>query len=140
MAQTVLQPNLPAAATPSSSTIPKFEQLPESKYECENIPCSPVRSLMVNCLWSFAVDWADLVTLDLSQFDTSGGKQRLAEQLKDAVHRVGKRIYRSSIKIRLTRTMMKAFSTLSISALLRTKLITNLQSVERYSSFPRRKN
>ena len=33
--------------------------------------------------------WADLVTLDLSQFDVPGGKQKLAEQLKDAVHNVG---------------------------------------------------
>ena len=36
------------------------------------------------------VDWADLVTLDLSQFDLPGGKQKLANQLKDAVHKVGK--------------------------------------------------
>jgi hypothetical protein len=35
------------------------------------------------------VDWADLVTLDLSQFDTLGGKQRLADQLNNAVHKVG---------------------------------------------------
>lgn len=35
------------------------------------------------------VDWADLVTLDLSQFDLPGGKQRLAHQLRDAVHNVG---------------------------------------------------
>lgn len=37
----------------------------------------------------FLVDWADLVTLDLSLFDTPDGKQKLAEQLKDAVHRIG---------------------------------------------------
>lgn len=36
-----------------------------------------------------AVDWADLVTLDLSQYDLPGGKQKLASQLQDAVHRVG---------------------------------------------------
>jgi hypothetical protein len=35
------------------------------------------------------VDWADLVTLDLSQFDVPGGKERLANQLRDAVHNVG---------------------------------------------------
>ncbi|KAK4550495.1 hypothetical protein LTR36_000074 [Oleoguttula mirabilis] len=33
--------------------------------------------------------WADLVTLDLSQFDAPGGKQKLANQLRDAVHNVG---------------------------------------------------
>lgn len=38
---------------------------------------------------SLSVDWADLVTLDLSQFDVPGGKQRLAEQLDNAVHKVG---------------------------------------------------
>lgn len=37
----------------------------------------------------YQLDWADLVTLDLSQFDSPGGKQRLANQLKDAVHNVG---------------------------------------------------
>jgi hypothetical protein len=35
------------------------------------------------------VDWADLVTLDLSKFDAPGGKQQLAEQLSDAVNRIG---------------------------------------------------
>jgi len=37
----------------------------------------------------YAVDWADLVTLDLGQYDAPGGKQRLAAQLRDAVHHVG---------------------------------------------------
>jgi hypothetical protein len=35
------------------------------------------------------VDWADLVTLDLSQFDAHGGKERLAKQLDHAVNKVG---------------------------------------------------
>ena len=35
------------------------------------------------------MDWADLVTLDLSLFDIPDGKQKLAEQLRDAVHNVG---------------------------------------------------
>lgn len=35
------------------------------------------------------VDWAEFVTLDLSQFDTPGGKQKLASQLRDAVHQIG---------------------------------------------------
>lgn len=35
------------------------------------------------------MDWAELVTLDLSQFDVPGAKQRLANQLRDAVHQVG---------------------------------------------------
>lgn len=36
------------------------------------------------------VDWADLATLDLSQYDTPGGKQKLAAQLFDAIQNVGK--------------------------------------------------
>jgi isopenicillin N synthase-like dioxygenase len=35
------------------------------------------------------VDWADLVTLDLSVFDTPGGKQKLAAQLFDAINKIG---------------------------------------------------
>ncbi|EPS37614.1 hypothetical protein H072_8640 [Dactylellina haptotyla CBS 200.50] len=35
------------------------------------------------------VKYADLVTIDLSEYDTPGGPQRLAAQLKDAVHEVG---------------------------------------------------
>lgn len=39
---------------------------------------------------ALTVDWAELITLDLSQFDVPGGKQKLANQLKDAVHNVGR--------------------------------------------------
>ena len=39
-----------------------------------------------------AVDWADLVTLDFAQYDLPGGKEKLAEQLKDAVHKIGRLI------------------------------------------------
>ncbi|KAK4903786.1 hypothetical protein LTR66_017977, partial [Elasticomyces elasticus] len=35
------------------------------------------------------LDWADLVTLDLEDFDRKGGKQELAEQLFDAVQSIG---------------------------------------------------
>lgn len=35
------------------------------------------------------MEWADLASLDLSLFDVPGGKQKLANQLKDAVHRIG---------------------------------------------------
>lgn len=35
------------------------------------------------------MDWAELVTLDLSQFDEPGGKQQLAEQLTYAAQHVG---------------------------------------------------
>lgn len=38
---------------------------------------------------SAELDWADLVTLDLSEFDRPGGKERLAAQLTHAIHNVG---------------------------------------------------
>lgn len=38
---------------------------------------------------TFELDWADLVTLDLSKFDQPGGKQHLAQQLKNAVNEIG---------------------------------------------------
>ncbi|KAI0852785.1 Clavaminate synthase-like protein [Daldinia vernicosa] len=48
--------------------IPTYHQVPETKYE---------------------LDWADLVTLDLSQFDQPDGKQKLAAQLFDAIQKIG---------------------------------------------------
>lgn len=63
----------------------KYVHVPVTKHE---------RKLSAQC-WDaiidtdLIVDWADLVTLDLSLFDTPDGKQKLAEQLKDAVHRIG---------------------------------------------------
>ncbi|KDN72349.1 putative 2OG-Fe(II)oxygenase superfamily protein [Colletotrichum sublineola] len=48
--------------------LPKYHQPAETKYE---------------------LDWADFVTLDLSQFDAPGGKEMLAAQLRDAVHQIG---------------------------------------------------
>ncbi|XMA10285.1 hypothetical protein WAI453_003076 [Rhynchosporium graminicola] len=38
---------------------------------------------------SESLPWAELVTLDLSDYTTPGGKQRLASQLSHAVHNVG---------------------------------------------------
>jgi hypothetical protein len=37
---------------------------------------------------SLIVNWADLVTLDLSLFDTAGGKRKLAAQLFDAINKI----------------------------------------------------
>ncbi|KAE8154398.1 hypothetical protein BDV25DRAFT_135834 [Aspergillus avenaceus] len=59
---------LPPADGASSSTLRHYVHVPETKHE---------------------LDWADLVTLDLSQFDQPGGKEKLAAQLKDAVHHIG---------------------------------------------------
>ena len=35
------------------------------------------------------LDWADLVTLDLSKFDRPGGKQELATEFSKAIEEVG---------------------------------------------------
>jgi len=35
------------------------------------------------------VDWAELATLDLSKFDTPGGKEDLAKQLFNAIQQIG---------------------------------------------------
>ncbi|CAG8283267.1 unnamed protein product [Penicillium salamii] len=37
----------------------------------------------------YELDWADLATLDLSQFEVPGGKRRLANQLNEAIHEIG---------------------------------------------------
>lgn len=62
----------------------KYTQVEESKYECKTNKF-PFPKTQLICI----VDWADLVTLDLSKFDQPGGKQQLANQLKDAVHKGG---------------------------------------------------
>jgi isopenicillin N synthase-like dioxygenase len=51
-----------------SATLTPYEQVPETKED---------------------LDWAELVTLDLSQFDKPIGKAKLASQLSHAVHNVG---------------------------------------------------
>jgi len=35
------------------------------------------------------IEWANLVTIDLQEFDSSGGKQNLANQIKDSVRTSG---------------------------------------------------
>lgn len=35
------------------------------------------------------LDWADLSTLDLSKFDSPGGKEELASQLQKAIEQIG---------------------------------------------------
>lgn len=39
---------------------------------------------------NITVDWAELVTIDLSKFDTPGGKEELVKELEYAVTKVGK--------------------------------------------------
>jgi len=53
---------------PSKIEVSPYEQVPETKAD---------------------LDWAELVTLDLSLFNKPGGKEKLAKQLEHAVHHVG---------------------------------------------------
>ncbi|KAK6214136.1 hypothetical protein LQW54_004738 [Pestalotiopsis sp. IQ-011] len=57
-----------AAVSQPASSIPTYNQIPETKYE---------------------LDWAELATLDLSQFDQPGGKEKLAKQLAEAIEKIG---------------------------------------------------
>ncbi|KAL4871338.1 hypothetical protein BDV12DRAFT_206511 [Aspergillus spectabilis] len=62
---TVTQTAPPVSA---GTEIPTYHQVPET---------------------SFDLDWADLSTLDLSQFDQPGGKEQLAKQLFEAIQKIG---------------------------------------------------
>ncbi|KAJ4989925.1 flavonol synthase [Stagonosporopsis vannaccii] len=59
---------MPSAATPEPPTIPKWKR-PEHTTK--------------------QLDWADIKVIDLSRFDSPGGKHKLAEELRDAVHTTG---------------------------------------------------
>ncbi|KAJ5874806.1 uncharacterized protein N7529_003236 [Penicillium soppii] len=52
----------------TASDIPTYDQVPET---------------------TFDLDWADLATLDLSQFEQPGGKHQLAKQLFEAIQKIG---------------------------------------------------
>jgi hypothetical protein len=56
--------NMPSAKYAESPTIPKWKR-PEHTTE--------------------KLDWADIKVIDLSTFEEPGGKQKLAEELRDAV-------------------------------------------------------
>lgn len=43
-----------------------------------------------HCLKNSTVDWAELITLDLSLYEQPGGKEELVKQLDHAVRHVGK--------------------------------------------------
>lgn len=46
------------------------------------------------------MEWADLITLDLSLYDQPGGKEELVKQLEHAVRHVGFFYWRISIPVR----------------------------------------
>ncbi|PVH93696.1 Clavaminate synthase-like protein, partial [Periconia macrospinosa] len=52
----------------ADTALPTYEQIPETTYD---------------------LDWADLATLDLSLFDTPGGKDKLSKKLFDAIQNIG---------------------------------------------------
>lgn len=84
-AQSDVQPTEVPAKTP----LPKYEYPPETKQQCECVR-PLVEEIRSDKLTISEVKYADLVTIDLSQFDLPGGQEKLAQQLKDAVREVGK--------------------------------------------------
>ncbi|KAK7417240.1 hypothetical protein QQX98_004674 [Neonectria punicea] len=58
----------PIAPAHGNAALPAYKQVEETQYK---------------------LDWADLVTLDLSKFDEPGGKATLAKQLFDAIQNIG---------------------------------------------------
>lgn len=65
-------------------TLTPYEQVPVTQEDCQ---CG------IRLTSTFAnipvVDWAELITLDLSQFEKPGGKEELVKQLEHAVRHVG---------------------------------------------------
>ena len=52
------------------------------------------------------VDWADLATLDLSQFDQPGGKKQLANQLFEAIQKIGQMNFQLKFAVLLALTLL----------------------------------
>jgi hypothetical protein len=70
----------------AESALLSYHQVPETKFERtwslnSSDNCATMLTIIVN--------WADLATLDLSIFDTPGGKEKLAKQLFDAIDKIG---------------------------------------------------
>ena len=78
---------------PIGSDIPTYDQLPETSFDCMCLlRCSMCSTAILKAMTNVhipVVDWADLATLDLSQFDQPGGKEQLAKQLFDAIQKIG---------------------------------------------------
>lgn len=59
---------MPSAVSPTPAPLPKWTR-PVKTHE--------------------KLDWAEIKVIDISEFDKPGEKQRLAEELRDAVHKTG---------------------------------------------------
>lgn len=68
-------------------TLTPYEQVPVTKEDCTLKGASHAADVTNK---NMTVDWAELVTLDLSQFEKPGGKEALVKQLEHAVRHVGK--------------------------------------------------
>lgn len=74
-----------------SKYIERYDQVPVTKEDREWC----LISCYFSCCWQLAgglVDWAELITLDLSQYEQPGGKEDLVKQLDHAVRNVGESI------------------------------------------------
>lgn len=68
--------------------IEKYDQVPVTK-EKRELYLWFVHCVLLICACRL-VDWAELITLDLSQYEQLGGKESLVKQLEHAVRHVGK--------------------------------------------------
>ena len=76
----------PVAIQLPSEALPLYKQIPVCWYDALR------NRLHLTILkeTKHDLDWADLATLDLSEFDSPGGKRKLAHQLSDAIQKVGR--------------------------------------------------
>lgn len=77
----LLPPEMPGRINP-------YDEVPVTKEDCLWLVSMQLEYLVFAN--TIVVDWAELVTLDLSLYDQPGGKEELAKQLDHAVRHVGK--------------------------------------------------
>lgn len=70
--------------------IDRYQHTPVTKEDCKIVPYPHTNYIWLAVLTSvILVDWAELITLDLSLYEQPGGKKELVQQLDHAVRHVG---------------------------------------------------
>lgn len=72
------------ATETGTPNLPTLQHPPETKHDRKSLLRLIMRRFLI-----FAVEWAELATLDLSVFGQPGGKAKLAKQLHNAIQNVG---------------------------------------------------
>lgn len=86
MSESQLQTEQITDSPSNGRVVLRYEQVPETSYE--RMYALSLSSKKRADHYP-VVDWADLITLDLSLFDACGGKQKLADQLFKAINEIG---------------------------------------------------